>query len=433
MLLIWAAMLAGSPCEHGFHHLRYDDDDSCRPLALEVDEQNWLRLGGEVRQRLTFVENFEFGDAFEAGDWIGSQRYFLNLDGRWAGRLQTFVQLGSLVAINQGSPPSPTERNDFDLLQAFVRWKGASIRPWAGRRVLQLGSQRLVARREGPNVRRNFDGLGLELEEGLLTLSALLARPVLPQQSGVFNDFQRPEQMVWGSYATLEDHSIGLDLYYLGSSDEEARFDGGVLGRELRHSFGLRAFGARYGADWDIEAILQVGDFEGREILAWTLASMLGYRFQDLPLSPRLGLSVNVASGERNPGDGRVDAFNALFPRGNYFSEAAVLGPRNFYNVHGFLSIEPLDGLDFTTDLNGYWRFSLEDGVYGPPGNLIRGPADSEARFVVLAWSNAFQWTINRWVDATAIYTVQDPGRFIEETGEAPLTHFAEFTVRLRF
>jgi len=431
MNLALAVLLAAPTCEaDGFEALRYEDDDRCRPLAWEVDGDDWLRFGGEIRQRVTYVRNFEFGAAYPSGDPIGSQRYFVHADGRWAGRLQTFVQLGSLVAINQN--PSPTERNDFDLLQAFVRWEGETAQPWAGRRVLQLGAQRLVARREGPNVRRNFDGLGLELETGALSLHSLVVRPVRPGL-GVFDDFDRPSQLLWGSYATWEGGGLGIDLYYLGFSEQDAVFDGGRKGRELRHSFGTRIFGAEEGAEWDVEVVLQTGDFEGREILAWTAASVLGYRFEVVPGRPRLAVSANVASGERVVGDGRVDAFNALFPRGNYFSEAAVLGPRNFFNIHGFLSVEPASAFTIKTDLNGYWRTSLEDGVYGPPGNLIRGPGVSRARFVVLAWSNALEWQMSRWLDGTAIYTLQVPGSFIEQTGEAPLTHFAEFTARLRF
>lgn len=428
MLALWAVLFAGTSCD--LQALRYEDDDTCRRWSVTLDEDDWIRVGGEIRQRLTFVEAFEFGEAFPEGAWLGSQRYFLHLDGRWAGRLQTFVQLGSMVAINQGAEPPPTERNDFDVLQAFIRWKGEVLQPWVGRRVLQLGGQRLVARREGPNVRRSFDGAGLGVALDGVRIESLIARPVAVGL-GVFDDFERPDSAVWGTYVTLG-RATGVDLYYLGYMNASGRFDGGREGREIRHSFGLRTFGEQGGFDWDVEAVLQVGDFDGREILAWTAASIAGYTMKQWWMSPRLGLSVNVASGEQTPGDGRVDAFNALFPRGNYFSEAAVLGPRNFYNLHVFVSASPLESVRITTDVNAYWRLSLADGIYGPSGNLIRGPNESEARFVTLAWSTAAEWEISWWLDATAIYTLQAPGAFISATEDAPLTHFIELTARVR-
>src|SRR3546814_10790221 len=55
-------------------------------------------------------------------------------------------------------------------------------------------------------------------------------------------------------------------------------------------------------------------------------------------------------------------SFNPLFPRGNYFSEAAVLGPRNFFNVHPFMTVNPARDWSVTADLNLFWRLETEEG-----------------------------------------------------------------------
>jgi hypothetical protein len=47
-----------------------------------------------------------------------------------------------------------------------------------------------------------------------------------------------------------------------------------------------------------------------------------GSTFASVAGSPRLGLKVDGASGDRHPGDGRVETFNPLFPNGYYFTLA---------------------------------------------------------------------------------------------------------------
>ncbi len=37
--------------------------------------------------------------------------------------------------------------------------------------------------------------------------------------------------------------------------------------------------------------------------------------------TPRLGLSIDVASGDRNPHDNKLETFNPLFPNGNYVAD----------------------------------------------------------------------------------------------------------------
>ena len=67
-------------------------------------------------------------------------------------------------------------------------------------------------------------------------------------------------------------------------------------------------------------------------------------------------LSANVASGDRDPQRPRPRTFNPLFPRGNYFSEDATLGPLNFYNTHLFLTVHPSPAWSLTADYDLFWR-----------------------------------------------------------------------------
>lgn len=275
-------------CPPKFERLRYNEDHACLgeddasilPKRLDIGESYSLTVGGEFRQRLTYVKNFEFGASQTDGDWYNTQRYFVHLDQRILRDLQVFLQLGSMVQVDLETGPSPIERNDFDLLQAFARYDAGWLHTWAGRVATEIGGVRQYRQRR----RRRW-------------------------------------------------HADGI-------------------------------FGA--------------------------------------------------------------------FPRGNYFSEAAVLGPRNFYNVHAFLRIAPTAGWSHTVDVNWYWRLRDEDDVYGPPGNLILNPG-GEGELVTTAISNGTSWTLNRYFDASAIYTIQTHGELARAQGSPRNTHFIELTLRARY
>jgi Alginate export len=179
--------------------------------------------------------------------------------------------------------------------------------------------------------------------------------------------------------------------------------------------------------------MLQFGELGEADLCAWTLASETGYEWADAPLRPRVALSANVASGDRDPLDPDLETFNPLFPRGNYFSEAAILGPYNFYNAHVFLTLVPRAAWRVTLDHNMFWRLSTDDGVYGPSGRLIRAGLESRARFVANETSLTSSWSAGRHWSYDVKYTHFAPGRFLRETGPAKAVDFVQLTARFRF
>lgn len=87
------------------------------------------------------------------------------------------------------------------------------------------------------------------------------------------------------------------------------------------------------GYDWDLEAMAQTGTLGSKDIQAWGGGSRLGYTWQSIPWAPRLGLQLDVASGDRHRGDGKLGTFNPLFPNGYYFSLAGYTGYSNLIHV----------------------------------------------------------------------------------------------------
>ena len=434
---------ADAVCEDRIAKLRFDDTicpDSDRtgfpgalkdiPLADGVS----LSIGGEVRQRYEYTQNPAFGADPQDENGVWMQRLTLYADLQLGPHLRVFGQAYHAVEAGRAGGPSPVDENLFEFQNAFVDLSLEPLTLRLGRQEMEFGSGRLVSVREGPNNRRNFDGTRLTLDLPGWQIDAIAARPVTQNRSA-FDDQTSDTEWLWGLYGTGGADLLpagALDLYYLGFRDDAGGFVQGT-GAEERHSLGTRFFGSHAGWDWNWEAIYQFGSFDAGDIRAWTVATDTGVTFASLPWQPRLGLSVNVASGDDDPADRDLGTFNALFPRGNYFSEAAVLGPRNFFNVNPSIQMTPARRWTASLGTNFYWRLDTADGVYTPSGQILRAPGGSGERFVGTGLSVSASYRIAEGLDATAIYTRLFAGEFLRATGPGEDIDFFEATLQYKF
>ncbi|WP_162148669.1 alginate export family protein [Desulfuromonas sp. TF] len=404
-------------------------------IPLDPSGRAYLSIGGEIRERYEFTDDPAWGDDPQDERGVFLQRYILHGDLHLGKNMRLFGQLLSALENGRAGGGSPVDENKLTVQNAFVDLGNPELLVLrGGRQEVVLGSERLVSAREGPNVRRKFDGVRVLGKTAGWQWSPMWLKPA-EDDTGILNDQTDDSRTLWGLYivgAPLILPGGSVDLYYLGFRDKEAGYEQGD-GVETRHSVGLRWWGEQQGWDFNAEGIFQWGRFGRGDIRAWTLASTTGFTWRDLPLRPRLALSANIASGDRDPGDPDLESFNALFPRGNYFSELALLGPRNFFNVHPFLTLNLPHDISLTGEVNFYWRQSRNDGVYGPSGNLLRAGSGHSERYVGAAASFNCERRINRWLSTTLIYTHFFPEAFIKETGRSEDIDFTEFTVIFLF
>ncbi len=350
-----------------------------------------------------------------------------------------FTQLVGAWAVDMEPSPSPVDETGLDLLQAFAQVRlpadiGA-LTLQGGRQLLAYGSERLIGLRFGPNVPQAFDGGLGRIETGQWLIDTFFMQPV-ENDFYNFDDVTDDSRELWAVYATralpLISIFSGLDLFYIGYANEVAEYEQGV-GSETRHTIGSRFFGDHGNWTWNFEGHLQSGTFGTGEILAWSVATDTGYTFADLPLTPFAELRANAISGDRNPNDSTLNTFNALFPKGKYFGEIGLIGPRNLLNLHPAIGFDLGQGWSLRGATVFYWRESLGDGVYDNPGNLIRTSDGSCARYIGTQGDIVLGWSPTRGVDIEATYSMFEPGRFIEETGSAKTVHFVGAEVQLRF
>ena len=426
-----ASLLSGSGALHA---------DNLTPLQfvifdepVDVEAPGTVRVSGTLRERATYLSSVEFDPEHEHDGWFWTQRLSVTGDVRANPWLAGRVTL--LSALQEGGEDSPIERNELDLQEAYLDFGNAeAMQLRVGRQELVLGSQRLLGSRNGTNVKRTWDGLRATVHRGAWRLDALALREVQVDTDGAFNDDSDDGAELAGVYGsgTVPFLPGRLDAYYLYTESDDRLTIEGTADQE-RHTVGVRSFGEVGSWFWNWEAIYQFGDHGDLDIAAWSLASNTGYRFPEARWHPELMLSVNIGSGDDNNGDGELGTFDALFARGSYFSELALLAPSNFVNVHPYLKVHPSETLTAFVDVNFYWRLEEEDGLYANPTRILREPGASEEHFANVSVSAGLEWEASDAVFLSVLYTHAAPQRFVEETGAAHRIDFLELTARFRF
>ena len=402
-------------------------------IAIQAggEEDRSLSLGGEARPFLEWFRDEAWG-AIPGDDGYLLQRLMLHADLHWTPHSRVFAQLKSGLVWGRRSGSRPADEDRLDVHQAFLEiGRGA---PPARSRFLRLGRQemdfghsRLVSYREGPNVRRSFDGIRAGARAASWTLDAFLTKPA-ETQPGVFDDGPEPGRTFWGVYASrpLGGRSAPkLDAYYLGLARKEARYDQGVA-RENRHTGGARLWGRTGAWDYDLELIFQWGTFGDGAIRAWAVAPVVGRTMHGVPGRPRLALSLDVHSGDRDPHDPDLSTYHPLFPKGAYYGLIAPVGPSNHWEIHPILELELGQRASARADWLFFWRYSARDGIYDVPGNLLRSGQGSRARFVGHSRGLQVVAQVSRHLSVTGQCARFDAGPFLRETPPSrPTTYLA--------
>src|SRR5438093_1147327 len=233
--------------------LRTDAFDTVKFIPLNRDGSSWLTLGGEVRERYEYFDNFNWGKGPQDDNGYLLQRYMIHADAHIGEHFRVFTQFKSGLEDGRNGVPRPTDRDEFDVHQLFADVRVPfdemdSLTLRVGRQELSFGTQRLVSVRESPNVRQSFDGARATLRWTEWQFDAFAKRPV-ETKTGVFDDGSDPRSKFWGFYGVAPFPLLAggkADFYYLGVERDSARFNQGTA-RELRHSIGMRLWGNHSG------------------------------------------------------------------------------------------------------------------------------------------------------------------------------------------
>lgn len=377
--------------------MRYDEDysklkDSGRNfyntlkfLPLSANKKVYLSLGGEIRE--------EFGGKVNE-DWIKDQgfnksflqRYSLYADLNIGEGLRFFAQLNSALENGSKYGPSPVDEDRLAVQNLFAEYKilkdsSNTLSVRVGRQELNYGSGRLISVREGTTVRQYFTGAKLMYATPRFAIDVFVLEAD-EVNFGVFDNRPSHQANLWGAYSNLIIPKGGnFDFYYLGIRRDNAEFEEGTE-KEIRHTLATRYWKNGGGFIYNLEAAYQFGNFGEGDIKAWTMAIELGYTFEEMKFRPSINLRNDYISGDKIAGDGKLQTFNPLYPKGGYFGFNPLIGPSNLIDLHPYVTLQLTDKLSAQADVVFNWRYALGDGIYRPSGNFNTAGSLSDHRFI---------------------------------------------------
>src|SRR5258706_11375963 len=130
----------------------------------------------------------------------------------------------------------------------------------------------------------------------------------------------------------------------------------------------------------------QTGRVGGEQTRAWAVGSVGGYTFEHARWSPRIGLQVDLASGDRRRGDATIGPFNQVFPKAYYFTLMSTPTYANLIHLRPSLELRPVQNLKLIARAGLQWRQTTEDAVYVIPNRPVAGTAANAA-----AWHRIYQ------------------------------------------
>jgi len=408
---------------------RTDVWDPVKFVPLSADCTTFISLGGEARETYERFGNQNFGLTLPDPDGYLLQRYLIHADVHVGSRVRVWTEFNSGLENGRIGGPRPViDEDKLDLHQAFVDLTVGVTGPSAavlrvGRQEIALGSGRMYALREGPNVPLSFDGVRAIAHAGQWRLDGWAARPV-DTTPGVFDDGSHHSFDVWGVYGSrviaLSRQSVGLEVYYLGLTRDAAHFDQGTA-KETRHTFGARVW--RQGAwAYDAEAMFQAGRFGSGDIRASRFAIEGSHLVADAVGSPRLGLVLDVASGDKNAADPNLQTFNALFQSGTYSGRAQLLGPSNSIRFEPSVTFAPARQVLVSAGWGFYWRHSIYDALYSISGQVIVPSNGVPNRYEGSRPTAQIDWQVTRHLSAHVNCIYAFNGRFEERSVHATPT-----------
>ena len=377
----WSALVDPALRTHTLDGLKY--------LSLSADSPaRYLSLGLTLRERFESNDAATFGIAGRAADAYVLQRLQVHADLHFSEHWRLYTELEDARDFSK-TTTGPADADKADLRLAFVetvdKLPRGTLKARVGRQDFAFDLQRFVSSRDGPNVRQSFDAVWADWESGPWRLIGFVSRPVQYESDHAFDDRSNGDFRF--DTVRVERHLAGkadLSAYWSRYARSDAHYlDGG--GVEHRQVLDVRLTGAQGPLDWDVESMLQGGTVGAKRVRAWAIGPRAGYTFRDRPWRPRVGLQVDVASGDAKPGDSTLGTFNPLFPNGSYFTLAGYTGYANVIHVKPTITLHPSQRLSVLAALGLQWRTTEADAVYVTPNVPVPGTAGKPGR-----WTGAY-------------------------------------------
>ncbi len=383
--------------------------DPIKYIPLNESGTTYLSLGGETKIFYQSIYNRQ-----DEGEGYMLVRLMLHADLQVGKRFRLFVQPASGSDFFKDAPPSPVDRDELFLLNAFADYdfiaqKDKSLTLRVGRQELNYGSGHLVTIREGPNVRQYWEGAKVSYNKRGLIVDAFATQYGTNEPGAFDNPILDSDETFWGTYVQLEKGILKeskTDLYYLGFNQDRTQFFN-ASGEETRHSLGFRVYNNANIFDYNVEVTGQFGKAGNRDIQALGIFSDIGYTFDTAKaFQKRIGLKTNYFSGDSDADDDKLNTFNPMYPRQGLYNGAAALYGSNFWYIHPSFTVTYGKEFSFNFNWAWYWRTQKEDGIYvNGSGIPLIAPTDSDKLQLGSQLDFNFKYTFNKYTFINVDYS----------------------------
>jgi hypothetical protein len=416
--------------------------DRLKFIPLSPDQNVWLTIGGQAREREEYFRQFLFGNSEpKQSDGYLLSRYRLSADLHVTSYFRMFAEGRSAFALDRELVGGRTTAfvDEFDLMNGFADvmiplGQQASVTLRGGRQELIFGSQRLVGPGDFSQVPRSFDGGAAIGEIAGWTITPFWTQSVVIDKYR-FNE-STSDLAFFGVFGTGPIYvlPVNLDLYWLDANNKTASFNG-TFGREHRHTLGGRLSGTigATGLDFEVEGAAQFGTLGRGDIAAFMTTGVLGSTLPIASLSPRVYVEFDYASGDDRPG-GNVGTFNQLYPNAHsYLGYIDYIGRQNIVSPNAGVSINPIHGLTVSLQQYFFWRASDRDAIYNKSGGVLRPGTATTARYVGAETDVLATYNVTRHIQGYAGYSHFFTGEFITKTGKDKDSDFYYVAIQYTF
>lgn len=432
-----------------FAPMSYDDDFShladpalrnstwAKLKYIPVGEEAYLTIGGEARIRTETRENLNFGRGVQDEGFDLQHRVRLWGDLNINKNIRVF---GELQATGTNGDDVPTrnavDHNVIEGHQLFIEANtgfgdNGNLFIRGGRQEISLGKGRLFDPRNGPNTRRAYDAVRLQITDGDWRYGAIGGKTVA-DLAGDWNNETNDGFKYFAAHGARRINGFAgqgeIEVIYLRTEQENARvadFNGD------RDTFSAR-FGARKDAlAYDVELMAQTGEtLTGKDVSAWFLGGEVTYQLQGA-WKPRLGTRFEIGSGDKDANDNKAQTFDPMWGRGQSFTPE--FGYSNMIHAGVNLNVNPMPKLSANVGVTMLQRMEKTDGVYSLAPALMRGAGEGTSRDVGIRTTARVDYTFNSHIAAGFLINHVDAGKFLEQTGSNDDLFYTSIFVTTRF
>ncbi|WP_260432169.1 alginate export family protein [Zymomonas mobilis] len=430
---------------------RKDPFDFLKYRPLNKSGSLWISFSGETRFRNWFETKPQLGAQKIDNSGRFGIRNLYGADLHVGSHLRFFAQIvnGDASGWNVYGYGS-TYRKSLDLQQAFVEIKGPVLGAKSG---LIIGRQQfldapsyMLYNRETPNVPLSWNGFRGYSIWSRIRIDGWYFVGTNTDHNAIFHDNQDYATRLYGfnttwappdfSFFRKKGYSF-LDAFYIGyrlvgsSGAISAPNHKTSQGTDLRNNFGIRWHGAAGAVEFSLGAIWQGGCFRyagtdrNRNISAYAINSIVGYRFPKNSLRLFAGIQTDVYSGgNASKTSGTIGGYITPFnPQTNYLDTTTYIAPSNLISVAPLVRLTPLKSVSLQIKAPLFWRENTDDPIYKSSG-IYSFAYNFDGKFIGTAPQAALTWQINTHISWTQYVSRFVTSHALHQAGASSGTYY---------